>query len=313
MWGWRNCSPVTPRPTALPVPQLLSAMVARLGNRHDPLPQDSFEGVDEAEWVSVAGPRGEGRKDRAWASPSPASTGLGRGRTPRRCADPRPRRRGAVSNPARARGQAPPLKPLQPPPWLLCLCEGTEAEGRGENGGRSPASLARVRGAHGPDLPAQRGRQGAPLPGGGRRSAPCPPLSDPAPLRGAEAAEGTMVSGGACACCAAPTGTQRGLWGRDGVTGPGGVCQGSGSRGSEPRGGRGPGRADGVGCGATGPGEAEAVLGRARGVTGPGRPDGCRRGCSGAEAEAVTAGCPRRPSTWRRSSWWGPRWSDGPS
>ncbi|XP_046756689.1 mitochondrial import inner membrane translocase subunit TIM16 isoform X1 [Gallus gallus] len=32
-----------------------------------------------------------------------------------------------------------------------------------------------------------------------------------------------MVSGGACACCAAPTGTQRGLWGRDGVTGPGGA------------------------------------------------------------------------------------------
>ncbi|NXJ03579.1 CORO7 protein, partial [Odontophorus gujanensis] len=31
--------------------ELLSAMVARLGNRHDPLPQDSFEGVDEAEWV----------------------------------------------------------------------------------------------------------------------------------------------------------------------------------------------------------------------------------------------------------------------
>lgn len=30
--------------------ELLSAMVARLGNRHDPLPQDSFEGVDEAEW-----------------------------------------------------------------------------------------------------------------------------------------------------------------------------------------------------------------------------------------------------------------------
>lgn len=232
--GMANRSPVTPRPTALPVPQLLSAMVARLGNRHDPLPQDSFEGVDEAEWVSVAGPRGEGRKDRAWASPSPASTGLGRGRTPRRCADPRPRRRGAVSNPARARGQAPPLKPLQPHPWLLCLCEGTEAEGRGENGGRSPASLARVRGAHGPDLPAQRGRQGAPLPGGGRRSAPCPPLSDPAPLRGAEAAEGTMVSGGACACCAAPAGTQslrRGSRGRDGVTGPGGGVSGLGEPG----------------------------------------------------------------------------------
>uniref|UniRef100_A0A8B9TYB5 Coronin n=1 Tax=Anas platyrhynchos TaxID=8839 RepID=A0A8B9TYB5_ANAPL len=31
--------------------ELLSAMVARLGNRDDPLPQDSFEGVDEAEWA----------------------------------------------------------------------------------------------------------------------------------------------------------------------------------------------------------------------------------------------------------------------
>ncbi|NWS98678.1 CORO7 protein, partial [Mionectes macconnelli] len=31
--------------------ELLSAMVARLGNRDDPLPQDSFEGVDEDEWV----------------------------------------------------------------------------------------------------------------------------------------------------------------------------------------------------------------------------------------------------------------------
>lgn len=28
---------------------------------------------------------------------------------------------------------------------------------------------------------------------------------------------------------------------------------------------------------------------------------------------AVTAGCPRRPSTWHRSFWWGPRWWDGPS
>lgn len=46
-----------PRPTALPglSPQLLSAMVARLGNRDDPLPQDSFEGVDEDEWVSAGG------------------------------------------------------------------------------------------------------------------------------------------------------------------------------------------------------------------------------------------------------------------
>lgn len=53
-----------PHPTALPglSPQLLSAMVARLGNRDDPLPQDSFEGVDEDEWVSAGGghttPRG---------------------------------------------------------------------------------------------------------------------------------------------------------------------------------------------------------------------------------------------------------------
>ncbi|XP_036266119.1 coronin-7 isoform X1 [Pipistrellus kuhlii] len=30
--------------------ELLSAMVAKLGNREDPLPQDSFEGVDEDEW-----------------------------------------------------------------------------------------------------------------------------------------------------------------------------------------------------------------------------------------------------------------------
>uniref|UniRef100_A0A8C2XFJ8 Coronin n=1 Tax=Cyclopterus lumpus TaxID=8103 RepID=A0A8C2XFJ8_CYCLU len=32
--------------------ELLSAMVAKLGNIDDPLPQDSFEGVDEDEWVS---------------------------------------------------------------------------------------------------------------------------------------------------------------------------------------------------------------------------------------------------------------------
>ncbi|XP_070811354.1 coronin-7-like isoform X5 [Pituophis catenifer annectens] len=31
--------------------ELLSAMVAKLGNRDDPLPQDSFEGVDEEEWA----------------------------------------------------------------------------------------------------------------------------------------------------------------------------------------------------------------------------------------------------------------------
>lgn len=34
------------------VTQLLSAMVAKLGNMDDPLPQESFEGVDEDEWVS---------------------------------------------------------------------------------------------------------------------------------------------------------------------------------------------------------------------------------------------------------------------
>lgn len=33
--------------------QLLSAMVAKLGNMDDPLPQESFEGVDEDEWVSA--------------------------------------------------------------------------------------------------------------------------------------------------------------------------------------------------------------------------------------------------------------------
>ncbi|XP_014444720.1 coronin-7 isoform X2 [Tupaia chinensis] len=34
--------------------ELLNAMVAKLGNREDPLPQDSFEGVDEDEWASSA-------------------------------------------------------------------------------------------------------------------------------------------------------------------------------------------------------------------------------------------------------------------
>lgn len=32
--------------------QLLNAMVAKLGNMDDPLPQESYEGVDEDEWVS---------------------------------------------------------------------------------------------------------------------------------------------------------------------------------------------------------------------------------------------------------------------
>lgn len=35
--------------------QLLSAMVSKLGNMDDPLPQESFEGVDEEEWVSNCG------------------------------------------------------------------------------------------------------------------------------------------------------------------------------------------------------------------------------------------------------------------
>uniref|UniRef100_A0A803TAX2 Coronin n=1 Tax=Anolis carolinensis TaxID=28377 RepID=A0A803TAX2_ANOCA len=34
--------------------ELLNAMVAKLGNRDDPLPQDSFEGVDDEEWVRGA-------------------------------------------------------------------------------------------------------------------------------------------------------------------------------------------------------------------------------------------------------------------
>lgn len=33
--------------------QLLSAMVSKLGNMDDPLPQESFEGVDDEEWVST--------------------------------------------------------------------------------------------------------------------------------------------------------------------------------------------------------------------------------------------------------------------
>ncbi|CAO2641957.1 Coro7 [Lemmus lemmus] len=37
--------------------ELLNAMVAKLGNRDDPLPQDSFEGVDEDEWVSDSWPQ----------------------------------------------------------------------------------------------------------------------------------------------------------------------------------------------------------------------------------------------------------------
>lgn len=41
-----------PFPPLCPFSQLLNAMVAKLGNREDPLPQDSFEGVDEDEWVS---------------------------------------------------------------------------------------------------------------------------------------------------------------------------------------------------------------------------------------------------------------------
>lgn len=47
--------------------QLLNAMVARLGNRDDPLPQDSFEGVDEDEWVGAGG-RGGG----AGTTPAPS-------------------------------------------------------------------------------------------------------------------------------------------------------------------------------------------------------------------------------------------------
>lgn len=42
------------------VAQLLSAMVSKLGNMDDPLPQDSFEGVDEDEWVSECGGNGSG-------------------------------------------------------------------------------------------------------------------------------------------------------------------------------------------------------------------------------------------------------------
>lgn len=33
-------------------------MVAKLGNMDDPLPQESFQGVDEDEWVSVRQQKG---------------------------------------------------------------------------------------------------------------------------------------------------------------------------------------------------------------------------------------------------------------
>ncbi|XP_064318172.1 coronin-7 isoform X2 [Phalacrocorax carbo] len=50
--------------------ELLSAMVARLGNRDDPLPQDSFEGVDEDEWASRrTRPAPQGPR---WGLPAPA-------------------------------------------------------------------------------------------------------------------------------------------------------------------------------------------------------------------------------------------------
>ncbi|KAH0632106.1 hypothetical protein JD844_020169 [Phrynosoma platyrhinos] len=44
--------------------ELLSAMVAKLGNRDDPLPQDSFEGVDEDEWVRVTNRRSQDSGER---------------------------------------------------------------------------------------------------------------------------------------------------------------------------------------------------------------------------------------------------------
>lgn len=64
-----------------PRPQLLSAMVAKLGNREDPLPQDSFEGVDEDEWVSAlaGGPASSPVPPQltpAACSPTPASQTL---------------------------------------------------------------------------------------------------------------------------------------------------------------------------------------------------------------------------------------------
>ncbi|KAA0706137.1 Coronin-7 [Triplophysa tibetana] len=45
----KDMTPVSEAPKEAP---LLSAMVAKLGNREDPLPQESYEGVDDDEWVS---------------------------------------------------------------------------------------------------------------------------------------------------------------------------------------------------------------------------------------------------------------------
>uniref|UniRef100_A0A2K5BZ44 Coronin n=1 Tax=Aotus nancymaae TaxID=37293 RepID=A0A2K5BZ44_AOTNA len=51
---------------------LLNAMVAKLGNRDDPLPQDSFEGVDEDEWVSGKWPHFPAGSTIPWHMPQHA-------------------------------------------------------------------------------------------------------------------------------------------------------------------------------------------------------------------------------------------------
>lgn len=114
-------------PTHSPAfPQLLSAMVARLGNRRDPLPQDSFEGVDEAEWVSEAGIRGRPR------GPGPGLTEPGLLRTRPQADLTAPRGRRASPERSHLKGTGPAIKAAALRPWLLCLCDGTEAGGRGE-------------------------------------------------------------------------------------------------------------------------------------------------------------------------------------
>lgn len=71
-----------PRDDCLPF-QLLNAMVAKLGNRDDPLPQDSFEGVEEEEWVGSRGTSWgsllarelQGERERSTAAWSPPPQG----------------------------------------------------------------------------------------------------------------------------------------------------------------------------------------------------------------------------------------------
>lgn len=144
-------------------PQLLSAMVARLGNRDDPLPQDSFEGVDEDEWVRAGdggdqgpalfhraphltgppaglgrtlAPRGPHRGPRARPGPPGGGGGGGGGAGPaegeaRQGRGPHRDRPSSGAEPRAHRGQAPLLKPLHQHPCPAVIPGRGRAPGTG--------------------------------------------------------------------------------------------------------------------------------------------------------------------------------------